>query len=145
MRKFEVVSGFENIKLPERKTKKSAGYDICVLESVDIPPHGQHIFSTGLKACMEDDEVLMIYPRSSLGIKKQLTLSNSVGIIDADYYDNPENEGHIKIVLHNNGDNYAHIEAGERVAQGIFQKYCVTDDDNAEGMRSGGIGSTGNI
>lgn len=83
MRKFEVVSGFENIKLPERKTKKSAGYDICVLESADIPPHGQYIFSTGLKACMEDDEVLMIYPRSSLGIKKQLTLSNSVGIIDA--------------------------------------------------------------
>ena len=83
MRKFEVVLGFENVKLPERKTKKSAGYDICVLESADIPPHGQHIFNTGLKVCMEDDEVLMIYPRSSLGIKKQLTLSNSVGIIDA--------------------------------------------------------------
>ena len=96
MRKFEVVSGFNNVKLPERKTKKSAGYDICVLESADIPPHGQHIFNTGLKVCMEDDEVLMIYPRSSLGIKKQLTLSNSVGIIDADFYNNPENEGHIK-------------------------------------------------
>ena len=78
MRKFEVVSGFDNVKLPERKTKKSAGYDICILESADIPPHGQHIFSTGIKAYMEDDEVLMIYPRSSLGIKKQLTLSEEM-------------------------------------------------------------------
>lgn len=62
-----------------------------------------------------------------------------------DFYNNPENEGHFKIILHNNGDRYAHIEAGERVAQGIFQKYYITDDDKAEAMRSGGIGSTGNI
>ena len=68
-----------------------------------------------------------------------------MGVIDADFYNNPENEGNFKIILHNNGDRYAHIEAGERVAQGIFQKYYITDDDKVETMRSGGIGSTGNI
>lgn len=145
MRKFEVVTGFENVKLPKRATKGSAGYDFCVLEGGVIPPHQSRIFTTGVKACMNEDEVLFLFIRSSLGIKKHLTLSNSTAVIDADFYNNPKNEGHILISLHNNSDVIQQIEAGERIAQGIFQKYLITDDDDVEAERNGGIGSTGTV
>lgn len=145
MRKFEVVSGYDYVKLPKRATKYSAGYDFCALEGDVIPPHQSQIFATGVKACMNKDEVLLLFVRSSLAIKKQLTLSNSVAVVDADYYNNPKNEGHILISLHNNSDFPRQIKAGERIAQGVFQKYLITDDDDAEAERDGGIGSTGTV
>ncbi len=91
---------------------------------------------------MEDDEVLLIFPRSSLAIKKGLRLTNSVAVIDADYYGNENNDGHIMISLFNFSDHDVVIEDQERIAQGIFMKYLPTDDDDAKGERVGGFGST---
>lgn len=85
MRLFERVSYMPNGVLPERKTKHSAGYDLAVFEGGVIPPHSTKIFNTGIKACMEDDEVLLIFVRSSIGIKRGITLANGTGVIDAKY------------------------------------------------------------
>jgi len=144
MRKFEVCKGYEkaNVVLPERKTKFSAGYDISSLYDLDINPGEIKLVKTGLKVCMNPNEVLKVYPRSSLGVKKGLMLANSVGIIDADYYSNPDNDGHIMIALYNFSSIPAHIESGERIAQGIFNEYLVTDNDIATKVRKGGFGST---
>ena len=144
MRKFEVCKGFENagVELPVRKTKYSAGYDIRSLYKYEVKPGEIILVKTGVKACMESDEVLKIYPRSSLGLKKGLMLSNSVGVIDADYYSNLDNDGHIMIPLYNFSKNIAHIDVGERIAQGIFSKYLLTDNDASVTDRKGGFGST---
>ncbi len=93
---------------------------------------------------MEKDEVLLVFPRSSLGKKKGLILTNSVAVIDADYYSNPNNDGHIMINLFNFSNTDQTIEKGERFAQGIFIKYLTTDDDQTTKTREGGFGSTGN-
>ena len=143
-RGFDVCRGFEDkgVKLPERATMCSAGYDIRALDEVVIPPKGTAKISTGVKAYMEIDEVLMLYPRSSMGIKKNVNLANGVAVIDADYYNNPANDGHIIICLYNFGDNEQKIEAGERVAQGVFCKYGSCGDI-PDTVRQGGTGSTG--
>ena len=91
---------------------------------------------------MEKDDVLLLFPRSSLAIKKGLRLTNSVAVIDADYYGNENNDGHIMISLFNFSDHEVTIEDQERIAQGIFIKYLTTDDDQASGERKGGFGST---
>ena len=101
------------------------------------------VVPTGLKAYMELNEYLSIFIRSSLAFKKGLMLANSTGIIDCDYYNNPDNEGHIMIAYYNTKDVSYTIKKGERIAQGIFMKYLTTDDDDASGIRMGGIGSTG--
>ena len=93
---------------------------------------------------MNYDEYLAIHIRSSMAIKRHLMLVNSTGIIDSDYYNNEENEGHILIALINMGKEEVQLEKGERVAQGIFSKYLIATDDDATGIRTGGIGSTGN-
>lgn len=144
-RGFEVVSLYtwEEIKIPQRKTVKSAGYDIEAATDVIIPPGEVRLVPTGLKAYMQDDEYLGIHVRSSIAIKKLLPLINSQGIIDADYYNNPDNEGHIMIPLFNAGCEPQFISKGNRIAQGIFYKFLITDDDNAAGTRTGGMGSTG--
>lgn len=144
MRKFEVAKGFEKerVTLPQRATSRSAGYDLRALEGASIAPGETHLFKTGLKAAMEEDEVLLIFPRSSLAVKKGLRLSNSVAVIDADYYGNPDNDGHIMISLFNFSQETQVIEAGDRIAQGVFVKYEVTDDDHVNGSRQGGFGST---
>jgi dUTP pyrophosphatase len=100
------------------------------------------VLHTGVKVCMNNDEILKIYPRSSFGFKKQLMLANTVGIIDADYYNNPDNEGHIMIAYYNYGDEPQFIKEGDKIAQGIFEKYLVTDNDSADAERVGGLGST---
>lgn len=145
IRGFEIVSAFENsnISLPTRKTTESAGYDIEAGESVDIPSHSSVLVKTGLKAFMGFDEYLAIHIRSSMAIKRGLMLTNSTGIIDSDYYNNEDNEGHIMIALYNTTSETIHIEKGERIAQGIFSKYLIINDDNATDIRKGGIGSTG--
>ena len=147
-RGFEVAKGFEesNINLPVRKTKYSAGYDIEAAEDTVIPSFKKGdaptLIKTGLKAYMADDEVLMLYNRSSNPKKKGLILANSVGVIDKDYYGNPDNDGHIMFAFYNIKDEDITIKKGEAIGQGVFQKYLVTDDDIASGERTGGFGST---
>lgn len=146
MRKFEVAKGFEDrgVVLPQRKTAKSAGYDIIALTDEDVYVHpGMSVnLETGVKACMEDDEVMLLFIRSSLGIKQGLTLSNSCAVIDADYYNNPDNDGHFILSIINTSNAVQLIPARSRVAQAVFVKYLTVDDDNATGERIGGIGST---
>lgn len=145
MRRFEVLSSWQQkeINLPQRKTRASAGYDLEAGETVVLAPGRVTLVPTGLKAYMNQDEVLQLFIRSSLAVKSNLTLANSTAIIDADYVDNPDNEGHLLLPLLNRGQEPVTIEKGQRIAQGIFFKYLCTDDDNAEGERQGGFGSTG--
>lgn len=147
-RGFEIAKGFENksINLPKRSTKNSAGYDIEAAEDCTIPSFklGQKptLVKTGIKAYMESDEVLILANRSSNPGKKGLILANSIGVIDSDYYGNPDNDGHIMFAFYNIKEEDIEIKKGERIGQGIFQKYLTVDDDNAEGKRAGGFGST---
>ena len=146
MRKFEVVTGFEGVVvIPTRATKGSAGYDIHICRNYDtyIKPGEVVMFDTGIKAQFPEDEVLMLFIRSSLGFKKGLILSNAVPIIDSDYYNNEDNEGHITLSITNVGNETQVIPPNARVAQGVFLKYYKTDDDNVEASRRGGVGSTG--
>ena len=149
-RGFEVVEDKHRkhpdveIKIPQRGTKNSAGYDICTPVKIVIPPHGiSEAIQTDIKAYMLEDEALEIYPRSSLGFKKGLMLINTVGIIDSDYYSNKDNDGNIGFKLKNLTDKEVTVEAGEKIMQGIFKKYLKADDDNVNEERIGGIGSTG--
>ena len=144
-RGFEIVSDFKDkhINLPTRKTSKSAGYDIEAAEDKIIKAGQMAVIATGLKAYMQDDEYLGIHIRSSLAFKKNLNLVNSQGVIDADYYNNEDNEGHIMIAFYNPTEEAVTLQKGERVAQGIFCKYLTTADDDAIGIRKGGMGSTG--
>mgnify|MGYP000860057078 FL=1 len=144
-RGFEVVSSYvdRGIHIPDRKTSGSSGYDLEAADYYVLYPHVITVISTGLKAYMNDDEYLSIFIRSSLAFKKGLMLANNTGIIDSDYYNNPDNEGHIMVGLYNTGDEPVAIKKGDRVAQGIFMKYLTCDNDCAQGQRVGGIGSTG--
>lgn len=145
MRGFEKAKGFTDLdfELPVRGTKFSAGYDLAIIEETTIKP-GQIVFAkTGLKAYMNEDEVLFIYPRSSLARKKGLTLSNNVGVVDCDYYSNIDNDGHIMISLYNFTDKTVTVLEGEKVAQGIFQQYLtVSEETIVDNERVGGFGST---
>ena len=146
IRGFEVVKGFEDkeINLPERKTKYSAGYDIEAAEDVIIPSFKKGInptlVKTGIKDYMQDDEVVLLYNRSSNPKKKGLIMANSVGVIDKDYYGNPDNDGHIMFAFYNIKDEDIDIKNGEAIGQALFQKYLITDYDKAEGKRMGGFG-----
>ena len=148
IRGFEIAKGFENkeINLPIRKTKYSAGYDIEAAEDCVVPAFkpGQTptLVKTGLKAYMQDDEYLMLCNRSSNPKKKGLILANSVGIVDKDYYENPDNDGHIMFAFFNVKAEDTIIKKGDVIGQAIFQKYLIVDNDNAEGDRIGGFGST---
>ena len=146
-RGFEVVSEYldKDIHIPERKTKNSAGYDIEAAEDVTIPVYKPGIkpvlVPTGLKVYMGDNECLLLLNRSS-GPKKGFILPNSVGLIDSDYYNNPDNEGHIFFQFYNSSDTDLVIKKGDVIGQAVFTKFLVTDDDDAEGERLGGFGST---
>ena len=122
IRGFEVVTAYENqgVQLPKRKTTESAGYDIECAEAVTIAPGEMKLVPTGLKAFMNYDEYLAIHIRSGMAVKRRLMLVNSTGIIDSDYYNNEDNEGHILIALVNMGTEPVSLDKGERVAQGIF-------------------------
>jgi dUTP pyrophosphatase len=147
IRGFEVVSTYEGkgLNLPRRKTRKSAAYDLEAAEDVTVPPGpgGKAVVQTGIKAYMQDDEVLKVHVRSGMSFKNTVSLMNDVGVIDADYYNNPDNEGHILVGIVNHSQVPVHIKKGDRVAQAIFEKYLLADGDDAEGERNGGIGSTG--
>ena len=147
-RGFEIAKGFENsnINLPVRSTKNSAGYDVEAAEDCIIPAFkpGQKptLVKTGIKAYMESDEVLILANRSSNPGKKGLILANSIGVVDSDYYGNPDNDGHIMYAFFNFKAEDVEIKKGDRIGQAIFQKYLVTDNDIAQGERTGGFGST---
>ena len=147
-RGFEIAKGFEdkNINLPVRKTKYSAGYDMECAEDTVVPKFVPGVkptlIPTGVKAYMQDDEVLYLYNRSSNPKKKGLILANSVGVVDKDYYGNPDNDGNIMFAFYNVFDEDITIKKGEAIGQGVFAKYLVTDDDAASGERQGGFGST---
>ena len=147
-RGFEIAKGFEdwNINLPVRKTKFSAGYDIEAAEDTIIPSFKKGmkptLVKTGVKAYMGEDEVLILANRSSNPGKKGLILANSIGVIDSDYYGNPDNDGHIMFAFYNIKDEDINIKKGEAIGQGIFQKFLITDNDVTTGKRTGGFGST---
>lgn len=132
------------IQLPTRGDSRSAGYDFYSNETVVLQPKQSHLFWTDVKSYMLDDEVLSIHVRSSIGTKKDLMLKNTTGIIDSSYYENISNDGNIGICLVNMGDKIQKIEKGERIAQGIFTKYLITDNDICLKLeRTGGFGSSG--
>lgn len=150
MRKFEKISFeqfkkdikddrnlYERYELPKRDSKRTAAYDIYLLEELTIAPGETKKIPTGLKSYFEDDEVLLLIVRSSMGFKYNIRLCNQVGIIDADYYDNPSNEGHMWIRIQNESDETIVLPAGEAIVQGLFLKYLTTDDDqNLNALRT---------
>lgn len=131
------------MKLPKRSTKNSAGYDFYAMEDIICKPREITMVKTGIKAKMEDNEVLLLFNRSSNPKKKGLIILNGVGVVDADYYGNENNDGEIAGLFYNMRDEDVKIEAGDKIMQGIFVKYGIIDDDAAEGERTGGFGSTG--
>ncbi len=158
-RGFEVAKGFlaEEVPLPERSTKNSAGYDFFVIEDTVIPSFYQQLLKkigtdepvkptlvkTGIKAYMQEDEVLYLYNRSSNPFKKGLVLANSVGVIDSDYYSNPDNDGHIMFAFYNFMPFSVTLKKGEKMGQGVFAKFLKADGDTTDAQRIGGFGSTG--
>lgn len=143
VRGFErVKSAIENAQFlpkPRRETMKSAGYDIRAVHSEVIEPNEMKVIHTGLTVYMQDEEFLDLRLRSGLAYNYQLTLQNDAGVIDADYYGKE-----IKVMIRNEGKTAYPVSAGERIAQGIFTPYLVTDDDNPVNKeRDGGFGSTG--
>lgn len=171
MRKFAVCKGYEEkgINLPKRGTAHSAGYDFEAAENIEIPTiwrtaltyfkkfdffafgpgHGVQIpkfegtlIKTGVKAYFEEDEKLNLYARSSIFNKFGLILANGVGVVESDYADNPSTDGNIMFNYINFGLKTIVIKKGEKIGQGVFSKFLITDDDKAEGVRTGGFGST---
>lgn len=156
MRKFEIICKEEldkyqelfekeNVILPKRQTVKASGYDFYSPYKVSIKANSIALIYTGVKVELNDDEYLSVYIRSSIAIKRGLTMANQVGIIDSDYYNNNSNDGHIIIAIRNNNNFDAVIEKGERFAQGIICKYYLMDDDEVTNTRDGGIGSTNKL
>lgn len=151
MRGFQLVSAQyrqhpdAQIPLPRRGTRHSAGYDFVTPAAFTVAPGEMVRVATDVKAYMGPGEVLQLYVRSSAGLRG-LVLANTVGIVDADYYGNPDNDGNIILALRNLGAEPFTAQAGDRVAQGVFVSYLLADgDDDLEGgeVRTGGYGHTG--
>lgn len=148
MRGFEVIEAYKdkNINLPIRKTKHSAGYDVEAAEDTIVPAFKPGIkptlVKTGIKAYCEENEWIMVANRSSNPGKKHLVLANGIGIVDSDYYNNEDNEGHIMFAYFNMSDEDVNIKKGEIIGQLVFMNYYLAKNDNAEGKRKGGFGST---
>jgi len=146
--KDKAGQAYNDIKLPKRATSGSAGYDFYAPVDLTIEPGETVKVPTGIRARMDEGWVLMIFPRSGLGFKYRLMLDNTVGVIDSDYY-NSDNEGHIMIKVTNlsgagiNRGKTIEIKAGQGFAQGVFLPFGITTDDETEGLRNGGLGSTG--
>lgn len=145
MRKFEKISFnqfkkdindnkklYESYNIPKRKTKYAAGYDFEAIEDFVIHPNEIKKIPTGIKAVMNNDEVLILIDRSSQGFKYNIRMCNQVGVIDKDYYNNKDNEGHIWVKLQNEGDKDYIVKKGEGIIQGLFIKYLKTDEEEQE-------------
>lgn len=147
MRYFDVVTQScrkteTDIKLPTRNDPRSAGYDFYSPVEVTLQPWGNKLIFTDVKACMNSNEVLMLYVRSSMG-KVPVVLANGTGIIDSSYFENPDNDGNIGFRLINQSDKPYEIHIGDRIGQGVFLEYLTVDNDDATGVRTGGFGSSG--
>ena len=146
-RGFEIAKGWEDkdIHMPVRKTKNSAAYDVEAAEDIIIPVYEPGIkptlIPTGLKAYCQDDEWYMLANRSS-GPKKGFVMANSIGVVDADYYNNETNDGHFYFQYYNFSNHELEVKKGDVIGQVIFMKYLKIDDDEASGTRKGGFGST---
>lgn len=138
-----IDDAYNNIKIPKRATAYSAGYDIYTPISFSLEPGATFKVPTGLKSFFKNDEVLLIIIRSSIGFKYNIRMCNQIGVIDSDYYNNNDNEGHIFVKLQNEGNKTITFNSGDRIVQGIFIKYLVSDDDNVKDKRLSGFGSTG--
>lgn len=145
-RGFKIVKGYEDkeINLPKRSTKYSAGYDFESAEDILVKANSviPTFIKTGIKAYMKEGEVLYLFNRSSNPTKRGLILANSVGVIDKDYFENEDNDGHIMFAFLNIKNEDVLIKKGERIGQGVFMKFKLVDGDDAEGKREGGFGST---
>ena len=141
----EVEKAYDGIKIPVRKTKYSAGYDICIPIDISIPSGQRRVIPTGIKVVFEEDEMstwhLQMYVRSSVGIKDGIVLTNGTGVIDPDYF-RGKNDGDMMLALLNTSDKLVQYKAGDRICQAVFVIHGLTSDDNASGDRIGGIGST---
>ena len=144
MVKFEKVNKItEDIKLPERSTLNSAGYDFFAIEDVTLPAKKLTRVMTGVKCELMPNQVLILANRSSNPSKKGLILANGIGIIDADYYGNPDNDGEMGFEFYNILDEDVVIKKGEKLGQGIIMKFDKTEDDYTTSIRRSGWGSTG--
>lgn len=141
---IEIENIYNNIQLPTRATKGSAGYDFKSPVNFTLEPNQTIKLPTGIRVIIDESWVLKIYPRSSLGFKYRLQLNNGTGVVDSDYA-HSDNEGHIFIKLTNdtNENRTLEINQGDGIVQGIFVEYGITVDDECENVRIGGIGSTG--
>ncbi len=137
-----IANVYNNICLPKRATNGSAGYDFYSTVSIELKPSETIKIPTGIRAQMNEDYVLGIFPRSSLGMKFQMCLTNTVGIVDSDYY-HADNEGHIIISIVNRGEKTLVINEGDRFVQGIFFQYGVAEEEEVTEKRTGGFGSSG--
>ncbi len=141
----EIKEVYDTIKLPKRATNKSAGYDFFMPVTVILKPEAAIRIPTGIRCEMEEDWVLQLYPRSGLGFKFRLQLDNTVGIIDADYFES-DNEGHIMAKMRNDSreEKVVVLEKETGFMQGVFLQYGTTIDDDVDERRNGGFGSTTN-
>lgn len=140
----DVQAVYDSIKLPKRATTGSAGYDFYAPAKITIQKGKSTLIPTGIRCSISDGWVLNIFPRSGLGFKHRVQLDNTVGVIDADYY-NSSNEGHIMVKLSCDAHDDGHavtVDAGDGFSQGIFLQFGITHDDDADGIRDGGFGST---
>lgn len=145
---FEKVKKFEKeeIRLPERSTAHSAGYDFFAIEDIKLPAKQLTRIMTGVKCRLLPDMILMLANRSSNPSKKGLILANGVGIVDSDYYGNESNDGEIGFEFYNMSEQEVEIKKGEKIGQGVILHYILTDNDyvsNLNNTRTGGFGSTG--
>ena len=156
-----IDEAYDSIKLPKRSTTGSAGYDIFLPIPIRLGPADSVLIPTGIKVRMNEGWVFVIAPRSGLGFKYRLQIDNTIGIIDSDYYNNPNNEGHILISITNDlkinncvsmnpitnkmeidESAILSLPAGKAVAQGLFLPFGITEDDDVSAIREGGLGST---
>ncbi len=138
---FNAIAPLPN--LPSRATAHSAGYDVFSSMDFSLEPSEEIKIPTGFKAYMQPDEFLMFVPRSGLGFKYYTRLANTIGVGDSDYYNNDGNEGHYWVKIRNEGDKTLQVKFGDAIAQAVFQKYLIVDNDDFSGeKRVGGFGST---
>ncbi len=140
---IDLLNEYNDIKIPKRATKGSAGYDFYAPFTFNLLPNESIKIPTGIRVLLDEDKYLAIFPRSGLGFKYRLQIDNTVGIIDSDY-SNSDNEGHIYIKITNDSreNKPLVINKGDGFAQGIISSYYIVDDDNSDGVRNGGFGST---
>lgn len=141
----DLTQEYNDIKLPKRSTTGSAGYDVFAPFSFDLAVGETIKIPTGLRILLDNDKFLGLYPRSGLGFKYRIQFDNTIPVIDSDYSQS-DNEGHIMIKITNDGreGKILHVNKGEAFAQGIIQPFFKTIDDEADGIRNGGMGSTTN-